>query len=237
MLLYNTLSRREEEFEPSQDNTVRMYSCGLTVYGRGHIGNFRTFVCVDVLRRTLEHQCGYAMRQAMNFTDVDDRTIAGAQTSAPPTKVGVIHIQNAIIGTKTGDTRYRWETAGKDRADAIREQVRHHRAAGLEGRHGAGAPRVLLLAGGQVGPPEGIALLHEWDFDACVRYMHGLAWRAGELLTDRWGTRVETPREMVGAMIRNARIFCLVFVGTAAATPSMIAMLWIPVHPRMISTR
>ena len=49
--------------------------------------------------------------------------------------------------------------------------------------------------------PEGIALLREWDFDACVRYMHGLAWRAGEMLTDRWGTRVETPRDMVGAMI------------------------------------
>ena len=49
MRLYNTLSRREEEFAPSQDNLVRMYSCGLTVYGRGHIGNFRTFVCVDVL--------------------------------------------------------------------------------------------------------------------------------------------------------------------------------------------
>ena len=49
--------------------------------------------------------------------------------------------------------------------------------------------------------PDGIALLREWDFDACVRYMHGLAWRAGELLTDRWGTRMATPREMVGAMI------------------------------------
>jgi len=49
--------------------------------------------------------------------------------------------------------------------------------------------------------PEGIALLREWDFDACVRYMHDLAWRAGEMLTDRWGTRVETPRDMVGAMI------------------------------------
>jgi cysteinyl-tRNA synthetase len=84
MRLYNTLLRREEEFRPSQDNVVRMYSCGLTVYGRGHIGNFRTFVCVDVLRRTLEHQCGYAVRQVMNFTDVDDRTIAGAQKAGMP---------------------------------------------------------------------------------------------------------------------------------------------------------
>ncbi len=56
-----------------------MYTCGLTVYARGHIGNFRTFVCVDVLRRTLRHLLGYRMKQVVNFTDVDDRTIAGAQ--------------------------------------------------------------------------------------------------------------------------------------------------------------
>jgi len=58
---------------------VRMYTCGLTVYARGHIGNFRTFVCIDVLRRTLRHLLGFEMRHVMNFTDVDDRTIAGAQ--------------------------------------------------------------------------------------------------------------------------------------------------------------
>ena len=76
--LYNTLTRSEEAFEPSSDNTVRMYTCGLTVYARGHIGNFRTFVCVDVLRRTLKYLHGYRMRHVMNFTDVDDRTIIGA---------------------------------------------------------------------------------------------------------------------------------------------------------------
>ncbi len=79
MRLYNTLSRREEDFAPSRDNTVRMYSCGLTVYARGHIGNFRTFVVLDVLRRTLKYEAGYAVRQVSNFTDVDDRTIAEAQ--------------------------------------------------------------------------------------------------------------------------------------------------------------
>ncbi|MBE3035449.1 MAG: cysteine--tRNA ligase, partial [Actinobacteria bacterium] len=77
--LYNTLTRREEEFLPGADNTVRMYTCGLTVYARGHIGNFRTFICIDVLRRTLKHLLGYSVRQVMNFTDVDDRTILGAQ--------------------------------------------------------------------------------------------------------------------------------------------------------------
>jgi cysteinyl-tRNA synthetase len=78
MRLYNTLTRREEPFAPALDNTVRMYTCGLTVYGRGHIGNFRTFICLDVLRRTLKYLQGHHMRQVMNFTDVDDRTIAGA---------------------------------------------------------------------------------------------------------------------------------------------------------------
>ena len=78
MRLYNTLTRREEEFRPLRDNTVRMYACGLTVYARGHIGNFRTFVCLDVLRRVLRHVAGHAIHQAVNFTDVDDKTIAGA---------------------------------------------------------------------------------------------------------------------------------------------------------------
>src|SRR6266550_8188728 len=79
MRLFNTLTRSEEAFEPGPDQSVRMYTCGLTVYARGHIGNFRTFICLDVLRRTLKYLLGYRVRQVMNFTDVDDRTIAGAQ--------------------------------------------------------------------------------------------------------------------------------------------------------------
>ena len=79
MRLYNTLTRSEQDFEAAPDQTVRMYTCGLTTYARGHIGNFRTFVCVDVLRRTLKHLLGYRVQQVINFTDVDDRTIAGAQ--------------------------------------------------------------------------------------------------------------------------------------------------------------
>ena len=79
MRLFNTLTRQHEEFVPSHDGTVRMYTCGLTVYARGHIGNFRTFVGMDVLRRTLKYVGGWTMRHAVNFTDVDDKTIAGAQ--------------------------------------------------------------------------------------------------------------------------------------------------------------
>jgi len=80
--LYNTLSRSEEPFAPLRDNTVRMYVCGLTVYARGHIGNFRTFVCLDVLRRALKHVGDHQLREVVNFTDVDDKTIAGAQAAA-----------------------------------------------------------------------------------------------------------------------------------------------------------
>ncbi len=84
MRLYNTLTRREEEFAPSRDNQVRMYSCGLTVYARGHIGNFRTFVAVDVLRRALKYQEGFDVQHVMNFTDVDDRTILESNKAGVP---------------------------------------------------------------------------------------------------------------------------------------------------------
>jgi len=82
--LYNTLTRQEEPFTPLRNNTVRMYACGPTVYARAHIGNFRTFVGLDVLRRTLKYVCGYGVRQAINYTDVDDKTIAGAQEAGVP---------------------------------------------------------------------------------------------------------------------------------------------------------
>jgi len=84
MRLYNTLTRTEEEFRPADGKTVRMYTCGLTVYARGHIGNFRTFLVQDLLRRTLRHQEGYAMRHVRNFTDVDDKTIKGANEAGVP---------------------------------------------------------------------------------------------------------------------------------------------------------
>lgn len=72
--LYNTLSNKIEEFRPLRDNEVRMYACGPTVYDYGHIGNFRTFVAVDILHRYL-CQSGFKVRHVMNITDVDDRII------------------------------------------------------------------------------------------------------------------------------------------------------------------
>jgi len=84
MRLFNTLTRQVEDFAPLHDQTVRMYTCGLTVYNRGHIGNFRTFVSVDVLRRALKYVAGYKMHHVMNFTDVDDKTITGAAKAGMP---------------------------------------------------------------------------------------------------------------------------------------------------------
>ena len=75
--LFNTLSGKIEEFHPLEDNLVRMYACGPTVYDYGHIGNFRTFIVVDTLRRLLK-QSGFQLKHVMNITDVDDRIISNA---------------------------------------------------------------------------------------------------------------------------------------------------------------
>jgi cysteinyl-tRNA synthetase len=75
--LFNSLSGRIEEFAPADGNTVRFYACGPTVYDYGHIGNFRTFVAVDVLRRFLR-QSGFQLQHVMNITDVDDKIIRNA---------------------------------------------------------------------------------------------------------------------------------------------------------------
>ena len=75
--LYNTLSGKIQEFRPLQNNDVRMYACGPTVYDYGHIGNFRTFIAVDILQRFLR-QSGYHLRYVMNITNVDDKIIRNA---------------------------------------------------------------------------------------------------------------------------------------------------------------
>jgi len=71
---HNTLTRRLEDFVPLEPGKVRMYTCGPTVHDHTHIGNFRTFVWEDLLRRSLK-ALGYSVMQVMNITDVDDKTI------------------------------------------------------------------------------------------------------------------------------------------------------------------
>jgi cysteinyl-tRNA synthetase len=75
--LYNTMSRSVERFAPADGETVRIYSCGPTVYNPAHLGNFRTFLFVDLLRRALRMR-GWQVRQVMNLTDVDDKIIRRA---------------------------------------------------------------------------------------------------------------------------------------------------------------
>lgn len=90
MRIYNTLARNKQEFKPIEGNTVRMYSCGPTVYNYAHIGNLRTYIFMDLLRRELKRE-GYQLRHAMNITDVghlvsdedegEDKMIKGARES------------------------------------------------------------------------------------------------------------------------------------------------------------
>ena len=74
---YNTLTQRTEEFQPERDNVVRMYTCGPTVYDYAHIGNFRTFTFLDILRRWLRAS-GFGLNHVMNITDVEDKIIRNA---------------------------------------------------------------------------------------------------------------------------------------------------------------
>jgi cysteinyl-tRNA synthetase len=94
--LFNTLSGKIEEFQPLVDNQVRMYACGPTVYDYGHIGNFRTFIAVDILRRFLR-QSGYQLRHVMNITDVDDKIIRNAAQAGIPLKQFTAKYENAFL--------------------------------------------------------------------------------------------------------------------------------------------
>jgi len=76
--LYNTLTRKKQIFKPIKDKEVRMYVCGPTIYDYVHIGNLRAYVFSDILRRTLEIN-DYKVKEVMNLTDVDDKTIRDSQ--------------------------------------------------------------------------------------------------------------------------------------------------------------
>jgi len=83
MKTFNSLTRRVEELAPIENNEIRMYTCGPTVYNFAHIGNFRAYAFEDVLRRAIEFN-GMKVRQVMNLTDVDDKTIRGANAANVP---------------------------------------------------------------------------------------------------------------------------------------------------------
>ena len=75
--LFNTLTRKKEIFKPLKNKEVRLYTCGPTTYDFAHIGNFRTYVWQDILKRWLVLR-GFKVEHVMNLTDVDDKTIKGA---------------------------------------------------------------------------------------------------------------------------------------------------------------
>lgn len=84
MKLYNSLSKKVEEFEPFEKNNVRIYSCGPTVYDHAHIGNLSSYIYADTLRRVLELEYGAdKVTHVMNYTDVDDKTIKRSREKYP----------------------------------------------------------------------------------------------------------------------------------------------------------
>ena len=85
--LYNSMTRAVEPLVPLDPagKRVSLYVCGPTIYNYGHIGNFRTYVAVDLLRRALKH-FGYEVDHVMQFTDVDDKTIRGSREKNMPLK-------------------------------------------------------------------------------------------------------------------------------------------------------
>ena len=78
--VYNSLTHNVEDLVPLADNTIRLYTCGPTVYNFAHIGNFRAYMFEDILRRTIQFN-SMKIRQVMNLTDVDDKTIRGANAA------------------------------------------------------------------------------------------------------------------------------------------------------------
>src|ERR1700712_3844420 len=80
---YNTLTQQVEPFSTLDGKTVRMYTCGPTVYNFAHIGNFRAYLFEDLLQRHLEAR-GFDVLRVMNLTDVDDKTIRGCREAGLP---------------------------------------------------------------------------------------------------------------------------------------------------------
>jgi cysteinyl-tRNA synthetase len=80
---FNSLTREKEKFVPIEKGKVKMYTCGLTVYDYGHIGNYRAFIFEDLLRRWLEYR-GFKVTQVMNLTDVDDKAIKASRKNGMP---------------------------------------------------------------------------------------------------------------------------------------------------------
>ena len=82
MHFFNSLTKQKEKFNPIEDNLVRIYTCGPTVYNYAHIGNLRAFIFADILQRSLKF-AGYQIKWVMNITDVDDKTVRDSKKKYP----------------------------------------------------------------------------------------------------------------------------------------------------------
>ena len=111
--LFNTLTRSVDEFKPIKPPAVSLYTCGPTVYNFAHIGNFRTFIFEDVLRRWLEAS-GFDVFHVMNLTDVDDKTIRGAHAAGVSLDDGLITVRTNYFGA------FSRAVAGVARRESIR---------------------------------------------------------------------------------------------------------------------
>ena len=99
MKIYNTLSKRKEEFVPIEEGKVRMYVCGPTVYNLIHIGNARPMIVFDTVRRYMEHK-GYEVNYVSNFTDVDDKIIKASIEEGVDASVIRVAQETEIDGVK-----------------------------------------------------------------------------------------------------------------------------------------
>lgn len=100
MRIYNTLTRRKEEFVPLEEGKVKMYACGITVSGEAHIGHGYQALIYDIMRSYLEKK-GYAVTYARNYTDVDDKIIAKSQETGIPADVYAARMIDKIDATMT----------------------------------------------------------------------------------------------------------------------------------------
>ena len=94
--LFNTYSRGLEDFRPLEPSSVKMYTCGPTVYSHAHIGNFRAYIFEDLLQRHLELR-GFKVHRVMNITDVDDKTIRGCREAGVPLNEFTSQFKNAFL--------------------------------------------------------------------------------------------------------------------------------------------
>src|SRR5260370_7447842 len=98
--LYNTLTRKKEEFETLEPNAVKLYVCGVTVYNDAHVGHAMSALVFDIIRRYLEYR-GYNVKHVMNYTDVDDKIINRAkQLNEDPLKLSQRYIEDYATDLK-----------------------------------------------------------------------------------------------------------------------------------------